>query len=84
MFDVDCENWFEIFIYTFEDWKKSILENENKYKKECEKYEQAIEKIEEYQKRNCEVCYRANTEKCNESCQVFVIFDIINKAKDGE
>ena len=45
MFDVDCENWFEIFIYTFEDWKKSILENENKYKQECEKYKQTLDEI---------------------------------------
>ena len=48
MFDADCENWFEIFIYTFEDWKKSILENENKYKKECEKYKQALDDILEF------------------------------------
>lgn len=49
MFDVDCDNWFDRFIYTFEDWKKSILENENKYKQECEELK---EENEELNKRN--------------------------------
>lgn len=49
-----------------------------------EKYKRALDDIEKYQKRNCEVCVFANTHKCNISCQIFVILNIINKAKDGE
>ena len=46
------------------------------------KYEQALDEIEKYQKRNCETCIFANTQKCNINCQVFVILDIISKAKE--
>lgn len=48
------------------------------------KYKQALDEIKNYQQRNCETCVFANTQKCNINCQVFVILDIINKAKDGE
>lgn len=75
MFDADCENWFEIFIYTFEDWKKSILENENKYKKECEKYKQALDDILEFIDRE-DWSILEHVDKG--------IKDIINKAKDGK
>ena len=75
MFDIDCENWFEIFIYTFEDWKKSILENENKYKKECEKHKQALDEIE---KKCCAVLN--GDEKI---LYAYQIKEIISKAKDG-
>lgn len=77
MFDVDCVNWFERFIYTFEDWKKSIVKNEDRYK-------QALDEIEKYQKRNCETCVFNKTDKCGISCQIFVILDIISKAKENK
>ena len=48
------------------------------------KLKQALDEIEKYQQRNCEVCVFANTQKCNINCQVFVILDIINKAKDSK
>ena len=38
---VDCDNWFERFIYTFEDWKKSLQNDTDRYK-------QALEEIEKY------------------------------------
>ena len=46
-----------------------------------EQKEKALNKIQEYQQRNCETCVYANTQKCNVQCQVFVILDIINKEK---
>lgn len=45
------------------------------------KYKQALDEIKNYQQRNCETCVFANAQKCNINCQVFVILDIINKAK---
>lgn len=48
MFDVDCVNWFERFIYTFEDWKKSIVKNEDKYKKTLEEIEQFCMELSDY------------------------------------
>lgn len=64
------------------------LEELQEYKDEMkvreDNYKQALNEIETYQKRNCETCVFANTQKCNVSCQIFVILDIINKAKDGE
>lgn len=59
--------------------KKSIrLTTENR------KLETALDEIEEYQKRNCETCSFAETKKCDIHCQVFVILDIISKAKEEE
>lgn len=46
------------------------------------KYKQALDEIEKYQKRNCETCVFNKTDKCDISCQIFVILDIISKAKD--
>jgi hypothetical protein len=51
---------------------------------ENSKYKQALDEIKNYQQRNCETCVFANAQKCNINCQVFVILDIINKAKGGE
>lgn len=48
------------------------------------KYKQALDEIKNYQQRNCETCVFANAQKCNINCQVFVILDIINKAKDNK
>ncbi len=75
MFDVDCTNWFERFVVAFEDWKSELGNDRDKYK-------QALDEIKNYQQRNCETCVFANTQKCNINCQVFVILDIINKAKE--
>lgn len=47
---------------------------------QCSRYRKALEEIEEYQKRNCEVCSFAETKKCDIRCQVFVILGIISKA----
>lgn len=43
MFDVDCKNWFDRFIYTFEDWKKSICEANDRYRKALEEVEEILE-----------------------------------------
>lgn len=48
---------------------------------QSQKYKQALDEIEKYEQRNCEVCVFANTQKCNINCQAFVILDIINKSK---
>ena len=44
MFDVDCKNWFDRFIYTFEDWKKSICEANDRYRKALEEIEEVIQR----------------------------------------
>lgn len=49
---------------------------------QSQKYKQALDEIKNYQQRNCETCVFANAQKCNINCQVFVILDIINKAKE--
>lgn len=49
---------------------------------QLQKYKQALDEIKNYQQRNCETCVFANAQKCNINCQVFVILDIINKAKE--
>lgn len=67
MFDVDCENWFDRFIYTFEEWKKSICEDSARYLK-------ALEEIEEY----C-IHYLKHNPK-SPSIDLNVILNIINKA----
>lgn len=78
MFDVDCKNWFDRFIYTFEDWKKSICEANDRYRK-------ALEEIEGLVKNFCKDC--DDYEDCNwdkEGCYYSLIpnlKDIINKAK---
>lgn len=87
----ECEELKSQIDADYEDYSQELktLRNiiENKEKRNARlfvisnNYRKALEEIEEYQKRNCEVCYRANTDKCNEGCQVFTILDIINKAK---
>lgn len=66
------------------DWHKQADKVDTVNHIYTEKLKQALEEIEKYQKRNCETCVYANTQKCNINCQAFVIFDIINKAKDGK
>ena len=77
MFDVDCKNWFDRFIYTFEDWKKSICEANDRYHK-------ALEEIEKELKEDiyCESqeCGCDDFEECLK-CTKEHILDIINKAK---
>lgn len=70
---------------------KELKLNENHFrvdaaraKMKAKKYKQALDEIEKYEQRNCEVCVFANTQKCNINCQVFVILDIIHKAKDNK
>lgn len=74
----DCEElrsqWY------FSTKHKLVLESE--YAFELNKYKQALDEIEKYQQRNCEVCVFANTQKCNINCQVFVILNIIHKSKE--
>lgn len=53
-------------------------------KDENGRYRKALEKIEEYQKRNCETCPLAETKKCDIRCQVFVILDIIADLRTDE
>ncbi len=78
MFDVDCKNWFDRFIYTFKDWKKSICEANDRYRK-------ALEEIEGLVKNFCKDC--DDYEDCNwdkEGCYYSLIpnlKDIINNAK---
>lgn len=63
-----------------------ILESIKKANEQLEKeskYKQALDEIKNYQQRNCETCVFANAQKCNINCQVFVILDIINKAKEN-
>lgn len=88
----DYESWFDEYKILFTYDGRTPVTNDELYtcleelvKKgndETNRYRKALEEIEEYQKRNCEVCYRANTDKCNEGCQVFTILDIINKTKE--
>ena len=51
---------------------------------ECEKYEQALNEIEEFIITDtCEPCKELEEDNCDE-CNGRIILDIINKAKDGE
>lgn len=67
MFDVDCVNWFERFIYTFEDWKKSIVKNEDRYEQALDDIKECIDELDWTM---LEYTYKR-------------INDIISKAKDG-
>ena len=52
--------------------------------KECEKYEQALNEIEEFIITDtCEPCKELEEDNCDE-CNGRIILDIINKAKGGE
>lgn len=72
MFDVDCENWFDRFIYTFEEWKKSICEDSARYLKALEEIEEVAKDITEKD------CYENSDAKASE------ILDIISEAKGEE
>lgn len=69
MFDVDCANWFERFVFTFEDWKTELGNDRDKYK-------QALDEIEEL----C-VVY-SNDHDAYETVYKHIL-DIINKAKES-
>lgn len=42
MFDVDCANWFERFVFTFEDWKTELGNDRDKYKQALDEIEQLV------------------------------------------
>ena len=83
MFDVDCENWFDRFIYTFEEWKKSICEDSARYLKALEEIEGIakgmrsifIEEVSITASQLNDRIYRETTERFRQ------ILDIISKAK---
>ena len=61
MFDVDCENWFDCFIYTFEDLKKQLdkqaKDASNRYSElnrewnnRCKKYADDLKSLNRYRK----------------------------------
>ena len=78
MQDVDCDNWLERFIYTFEDWKKSLQNDTDRYK-------QTLDEIEKELKEDvyCESqeCGCDDFEECLK-CTKEYILDIISRAKD--
>lgn len=82
MFDVDCENWFDRFIYTFEEWKKSICEDSARYLKALEEIEGIakgmrsifIEEVSITASQLNDRIYRETTERFRQ------ILDIISKA----
>ena len=76
----ECEQKQKII----EELKKEAKRISANYIKDEARYRKALEEIEKYQKRNCEVCSFAETKKCDIRCQVFVILDIVNKAKGEE
>lgn len=84
MFDVDCENWFDRFIYTFEEWKKSICEDSARYLKALEEIEGIakgmrsifIEEVSITASQLNDRIYRETTERFRQ------ILDIISKAKE--
>lgn len=86
MFDVDCENWFDRFIYTFEEWKKSICEDSARYLKALEEIEGIakgmrsifIEEVSITASQLNDRIYRETTERFRQ------ILDIISKAKGEE
>ncbi len=90
---VDCDNWFERFIYTFEDWKKSLQNDTDRYKQALEEIEESAKELithtPEYD--NCYYKDYCREEKCPpkktqkfDIClyqEVDKILDIISKAK---
>lgn len=67
---VDCDNWFERFIYTFEDWKKSLQNDTDRYKQALEEIEKIVQNLG---------AFTAYQERQNAK-----ILDIISKAKGEE
>ncbi len=60
-----------------------LYEENKKLKRECEKYEQALDTVSEYIKDNCYSCPGIKYGGCKK-CELKRIKDIINEAKDGE
>lgn len=58
-----------------------LIEDKPSYKDLYFLYRQILIDLKNYQKRNCQVCDFYDTEKCNTSCQVYTILDLINKAE---
>lgn len=82
---VDCDNWFERFIYTFEDWKKSLQNDTDRYKQALDAIEGIVNKKTEIP--ICDECAYRNIPECKENCMQDVlgeILDIISEAKGEE
>ena len=75
MQDVDCDNWLERFIYTFEDWKKSLQNDTDHYK-------QALDEIEDVLWTYHNNLYTPKNPVADEIEKR--ILDIISKAKGEE
>ena len=45
MFNVDCENWFERFTTYFEEWKKDLIKENDKYKQLLEEIRNIADKL---------------------------------------
>ena len=67
---VDCDNWFERFIYTFEDWKKSLQNDTDRYKQALEEIEKIVQNLGAF--------------TAYQEWQNAEILDIISKAKGEE
>lgn len=70
MFDVDCINWFERFVFTFEDWKTELGNDRDRYKK-------ALDEIEEF-------CVVYSYDHDAYETVYKHILDIISKAKEQQ
>lgn len=67
---VDCDNWFERFIYTFEDQKKSLQNDTDRYKQALEEIEKIVQNLGAF--------------TAYQEWQNAKILDIISKAKGEE
>jgi hypothetical protein len=70
MQDVDCDNWLERFIYTFEDWKKSLQNDTDHYKQALDEIEKIVQDLGAF--------------TAYQEWQNAEILDIISKAKGEE
>lgn len=77
MFDTDCINWFERFVFAFEDWKAEICKDRDKYKQALDE----IERIANSWYYNAWFCLNC---RINMDKKLKKILDIIHNAKDGE
>ncbi len=78
----ECEELKELLRLRINDRIEKLGRAIERRNIKIDKYKQALDEIEKYQKRNCETCVFHKTHKCGISCQTFVILNIINKAKD--
>lgn len=78
---VDCDNWFERFIYTFEDWKKSLQNDTDRYKQALEEIEKITKCSVDQDCCECPLCTLCEELCINEDNLQRIILDIISKAK---